>query len=193
MILLLDNYDSFTFNLAHLIQASGSEVQVRRSDSITVEEALSLNPRAVVISPGPGRPGERGIAVDLVRAVGGSVPVLGVCLGHQAIGMAYGAQITQASEPVHGKASYIHHEGRGPFKGMPSPFKAMRYHSLVVDRMSLPPELEITAWLDDGTVMALRHREDRCHGIQFHPESFLTPKGPGIVTGFLAEAEMCIS
>jgi anthranilate synthase component 2 len=191
MIFLLDNYDSFTHNLAHLLARSGEEVSVVRSDQIEVEEVLARNPRRIVISPGPGRPEDRGITLALVPAAArAGVPVLGVCLGHQGMAQAFGGSIIQARRIVHGKASPVFHDGRGPFRGVPSPFLAMRYHSLVVDGSSLPRIFVVSAWLEDGTIMGIRHSELPLEGIQFHPESFLTPLGPRLIDNFLNEEMM---
>ena len=178
MILLVDNYDSFTYNLAHLFGALGAEVVVRRNDEPGLEE---LEPDRLVISPGPGRPPPR--VVEIVRR--SRVPTLGVCLGHQAIGAAFGGPVVRAPEPVHGKASLIYHEGRGILTGLPSPFEAGRYHSLIVDRGALPSELIVTAETEDGLMMAVEHRSLPRFGVQFHPESILTPYGPQIVENFL--------
>jgi anthranilate synthase/aminodeoxychorismate synthase-like glutamine amidotransferase len=193
MIFLLDNYDSFTHNLAHLLARSGEEISVVRSDQIEVEDVLARNPRRIVISPGPGRPEDRGIGIALVLAAArAKIPVLGVCLGHQGLAQAFGGTVIQARRIVHGKASPVFHDGRGLFRGVPSPFLAMRYHSLVVDGSSLPRVFVVSAWLEDGTIMGIRHRERPLEGIQFHPESFLTPLGPCLIDNFLNE-EMMVS
>ena len=184
-VFVLDNYDSFTYNLVHLVAALGAEVTVARNDEITVEEVRALDPDAVLISPGPSRPEKAGISVELVRDLGPSVPILGICLGHQAIGVAYGASVVRVP-PVHGKARAVHHAGAAAFRSVPTPFIAARYHSLAIDRASLPPELELTAWSDDGLVMGVRHRSHAVEGFQFHPESILTDDGAALVSGFLA-------
>jgi anthranilate synthase component 2 len=186
MILLLDNYDSFTFNLYQALRELGAEVVVRRNDKVTVDEVLLMVPRldGVVISPGPCTPREAGISVPLVRALAGEVPILGVCLGHQAIGAAFGGTIARAPRLMHGKTSHISHDGRGLFAGLPNPFQATRYHSLIVERQGLPAELEITAEAD-GLIMGLRHRFLPVDGVQFHPESILTPVGNDLLANFL--------
>ena len=184
-IFLLDNYDSFTYNLAQLIARAGAEVTVARNDQVTVAEIRALDADAIVISPGPSRPERAGISVELVRALGSTIPILGVCLGHQAIGVAYGATLIRVP-PVHGKTSPIHHEQDGAFAELPSPIIAGRYHSLAINRESLAPELEVTAWTDDGVVMGVRHRQHPVEGFQFHPESILTEDGEALVSAFLA-------
>jgi anthranilate synthase component II len=186
MILLLDNYDSFTFNLYQALSELGAEVLVRRNDMVTVEDVEDLVPMldGIVISPGPCTPGEAGISVPLVRRLAGTVPILGVCLGHQAIGAAFGGRITRAPRLMHGKVSMIAHDGSGVFAGLPNPFQATRYHSLIVERSTLPSELEITAEAD-GLVMGLRHRTLPVEGVQFHPESILTPTGNDLLANFL--------
>jgi anthranilate synthase component 2 len=184
-VFLLDNYDSFTYNLVHLLARTGAAVTVARNDQVTVDEVRGMDPDAIVISPGPSRPERAGISVDLVRQLGPSVPILGVCLGHQAIGVAYGATVVRVP-PVHGKASAIHHEGGAAFAGLSSPIQAARYHSLAIDRASLPPELAVTAWSDDGAVMGVRHRSHPVEGFQFHPESILTDDGLALLNGFLS-------
>ena len=187
MVFLLDNYDSFTYNLVHLLGGIGAEVTVARNDEITIDEIEVLAPDAIVISPGPSRPEAAGISVELVRRLGPSIPTLGVCLGHQAIGAAYGARVIRVP-PVHGKAWPVHHAGQGSFEGLSSPFDAARYHSLAVERDGLPPELEVTAWSEDGVIMAMRHRSHPVVGFQFHPESILTDDGEVLVAGFLRRA-----
>ena len=186
MILLLDNYDSFTFNLYQALSESGADVIVRRNDKITVEEVERLVPTldGIVISPGPCTPGEAGISVPLVRRLAGAVPILGVCLGHQAIGAAFGGRIVRAPRLMHGKVSMIAHDGAGVLAGLPNPFQATRYHSLIVERATLPDELEITAEAD-GLIMGLRHRVLPVEGVQFHPESILTPTGNDLLANFL--------
>jgi len=186
LILVIDNYDSFTYNLVQYLGELGCQVTTCRNDALTVEAALDREPEAILLSPGPGRPEGAGICVDLVRAAAGKVPVLGVCLGHQAIGAALGARVVPAPVLMHGKTSPIHHDGRTLYAGLPQPFTATRYHSLVLDRDSLPPELEVSAWTDDGTVMGIRHRHWRLEGVQFHPESILTEDGRRLLANFLA-------
>ena len=183
MLLLIDNYDSFTYNLAHLFAELGAEVVVRRNDAITVDEAERLAPSPLVISPGPGRPSGAGISVELVRRLGPTTPILGVCLGHQAIVEAFGGEVGQARELLHGKARPVCHDGRGVFAGLPDRFEAGRYHSLAAIRV--PDVLEVTATSDDGEVMGVRHREFPVEGVQFHPESVLTPLGPELGRNFL--------
>jgi anthranilate synthase component 2 len=186
MILLLDNYDSFTFNLYQALSELGADVLVRRNDKVTVEDVERLVPTldGIVISPGPCTPGEAGISVPLVRRLAGAVPILGVCLGHQAIGAAFGGRIIRAPKLMHGKVSMIAHDGGGVLAGLPNPFQATRYHSLIVERVTLPAELEITAEAD-GLVMGLRHRSMPVEGVQFHPESILTPTGNDLLANFL--------
>src|SRR5215218_10369692 len=186
MILLLDNYDSFTFNLYRALSELGAEVLVRRNDKVSVDEVEKLASKldGIVISPGPCTPGEAGISVPLVRRLAGVVPILGVCLGHQAIGAAFGGTIVRAPRLMHGKVSLIAHDGAGLFAGLPNPFQATRYHSLIVERSTLPPELEVTAEAD-GLVMGLRHRTLPVEGVQFHPESILTPTGNDLLANFL--------
>jgi anthranilate synthase component 2 len=184
-VFVLDNYDSFTFNLVQLLGRIGADVTVARNDEVTVAEVRGGQPDAIVISPGPSRPERAGISVELVRELGPSVPLLGVCLGHQAIGAAYGASIVRVP-PVHGKSSAVHHARSGSFASLPSPISAARYHSLAVDRDSIPPELEVTAWSEDGVVMGIRHRTHPVEGFQFHPESILTDDGEALLSAFLA-------
>jgi anthranilate synthase/aminodeoxychorismate synthase-like glutamine amidotransferase len=188
-VFLLDNYDSFTFNLAQYLQELGAEVEVVRNDRISVEAVLAGGWDAIVISPGPGRPEESGITVPLVGAAAGNVPLLGVCLGHQAIGHAWGAAVVRARELMHGKTSPILHDGRTLFRGLECPFPATRYHSLAVDPAGLSPEIEVSARTADGTVMGLRHREFLVEGVQFHPESVLTPAGHRLLGNFLELAK----
>jgi anthranilate synthase component 2 len=185
MILVVDHYDSFTYNLVQLIEAMGFSTEVVKSDERTAEELVAGEPEAVVLSPGPGHPRDAGCFTELLRQLPGSTPVLGVCLGHQALGLVEGGTVDR-TEPVHGKASLVFHEGRGILAGVSVPFEAGRYHSLVVTRDSLPEDLELTAWTEDGIVMATQHRELPRFGVQFHPESILTPEGPRIVESFLA-------
>jgi anthranilate synthase/aminodeoxychorismate synthase-like glutamine amidotransferase len=184
-ILIVDNYDSFTFNIAQELGELGADVTVVRNDAITVEELLADLPDGVVISPGPGDPSDAGVSNDVIRAVAGRRPLLGVCLGHQCIGEVYGGRVVRAPELVHGKTSPIHHRGVGVFEGLADPFDATRYHSLVVDRGSIPEVLEITAETADGLVMGLRHRELDVEGVQFHPESILTSSGYDLLGNFL--------
>jgi anthranilate synthase/aminodeoxychorismate synthase-like glutamine amidotransferase len=187
MVLLLDNYDSFTFNLVQCLAELGASVEVRRNDAITVEEAIAMGPQRLVISPGPGRPAEAGISIELLRGLAGRCPILGVCLGHQAIGELFGGRVVRAPAPRHGKTSPIEHDGRGLFAGLPSSLEVGRYHSLVVEESTWPAELEIAARsADDGLVMGLRHRRLSIHGVQFHPESILTKEGRAILRNFLA-------
>jgi len=186
-VFLLDNYDSFTYNLVHQLGRIGADVTVARNDQVTVAEIEAMRPDAIVISPGPSLPERAGVSVELVRSLGASVPILGVCLGHQAIGVAYGAAVIRVP-PVHGKARPVHHAGVGSFDGVPSPFDAARYHSLAVARDGLPDDLEVTAWSDDGVVMGMRHRTHPVEGVQFHPESILTDDGDALVASFLRRA-----
>jgi anthranilate synthase component 2 len=187
MILVVDHYDSFTYNLVQLIEGLGRATEVVKSDEAPADELVAREPEAVVLSPGPGHPKDAGCFPELLRLLPASTPVLGVCLGHQALGVASGGTVARTT-PFHGKASLVHHEGRGILDGVSSPFEAGRYHSLVVIRDDLPAELELTAWTDDGLVMAAQHRELPRYGVQFHPESILTPEGPRIVENFLALA-----
>ena len=183
MLLMLDNYDSFTYNLAHLFGELGAEVVVRRNDAIDADEAEGLAPSHLVVSPGPGRPADAGVSVELVRRLGPKVPTLGVCLGHQVIVEAFGGEVGQAKRLVHGKPSEIEHDGRGLFEGLPERFEAGRYHSLAAT--TIPGELEVSATCSEGEVMAVRHRELPVDGVQFHPESVLTPVGPELARNFL--------
>jgi len=185
MILLLDNYDSFTYNLAQFLGQLGEKLEVRRNDQITVDEVVRLAPERIVISPGPGIPQRAGITVELIRRFAGEIPILGVCLGHQAIGHAFGGRVVRAPEILHGKTSEIHHDGKTIFRKLPKPFTATRYHSLVVARKGLPRELEVSAETADGTIMGLRHRKLRVEGVQFHPESILTDAGMQLLQNFL--------
>lgn len=187
MLLLVDNYDSFTYNLVHYLGELGAEVTVRRNDALDVQAAMALRPRAILLSPGPCTPNEAGICLALVAAAAETrTPLLGVCLGHQAIGQAFGGRVVQAGEIVHGKMGEVRHGGRGVFAGLPSPFRATRYHSLVVERESLPETLGVTAELADGTIMGLSHRELPIHGVQFHPESIASEHGYALLGNFLA-------
>ncbi len=188
MILLIDNYDSFTFNLVHFLGDVGGRCDVVRNDKLTVDQALARRPEAIVLSPGPCTPNEAGICLDLIAAAADKVPILGVCLGHQAIGQAFGGKVVRAPVPMHGKVSHIEHRGTDILEGIPSPFAATRYHSLVVERDSLPDVLEPTAWTDDGLLMAMRHRTLPVFGVQFHPESIASEQGHRILANFLAIA-----
>jgi anthranilate synthase component 2 len=192
-VLLIDNYDSFTYNLYQYLSELGAEVTVRRNDAITVDEARAFDPDSVVISPGPGVPSDAGISIDLIRALGPSVPILGVCLGHQAIAVAFGGIVSRAPELMHGKASDIHHDGSGVFEGLPNPFSAIRYHSLAAMPDSVPAVLEVTARTKTGVIMALRHREYPIHGVQFHPESILSEHGKALLSNFLRVRAQAIS
>jgi anthranilate synthase component 2 len=186
-ILLLDNYDSFTYNLVHYLGELGAEVAVHRNDHISVAEILKRKPDGIVISPGPGNPQESGICLELIKQASGIIPILGVCLGHQAIGEAFGGKVMRAPKPMHGKVSSIYHEGTGVFKGLPIPFNATRYHSLIVDRASLPECLEVTAvTADDGLIMGLAHKTHKTHGVQFHPESIASEYGHELLKNFLS-------
>jgi anthranilate synthase component II len=190
MLLMIDNYDSFTFNLVQYLQTLGAEVRVVRNDELSVGQVEALAPDRIVISPGPCTPNEAGVSVDVIRELGARVPVLGVCLGHQSIGQAYGGDVVRAKTIMHGKTSRIRHEGRGVFAGLPDAYEATRYHSLVVSRETLPDCLEVTAWTDseDGSfdeIMGLRHREHPVQGVQFHPESILTEHGHALLKNFL--------
>jgi len=186
MILVIDNYDSFTYNLVQYLGELGTEPFVRRNNEITLAEIAALKPERIVISPGPGRPEQAGITLDVIKNFGPTIPLLGVCLGHQAIGMAFGGLVVRATAPMHGKTSTVSHDGRGVFTGIASPFAVGRYHSLVVQKAGLPTALEISAQTeDDGTIMALRHREFPIHGVQFHPESILTREGQHLLRNFL--------
>jgi anthranilate synthase component 2 len=185
MLLLIDNYDSFTYNLFQYLSELGKEVVVVRNDKTSLKQIKQMKPQRIIISPGPGTPLKAGISNDIIRHFGSRLPILGVCLGHQCIGYSYGGKIVRAKEIMHGKSSLIHHTGQGMFSGLPSPFSAIRYHSLVVERNRLPDCLEVTAWTDDGTIMALRHRQYPVEGVQFHPESFMTKAGKDMLKNFL--------
>ena len=187
-VLVVDNYDSFVYNLVQYLGELGAVPIVHRNDAITVEQVEELAPDAILISPGPGRPEDAGISNQLIVRLAGRVPILGVCLGHQCIGQVFGADIVRAGEVMHGKTSFVHHGNRGVLAGLPDPFEATRYHSLVVDRATVPDVLEITAETADGTVMGLRHRQLAVEGVQFHPESILTTGGHDLIAAFLAEA-----
>jgi anthranilate synthase component II len=185
-VILLDNYDSFTYNLVHYLGELGAQVNTIRNDAMSVAELLALKPDAIVISPGPGNPQQSGICLDLIKAASGTVPIFGVCLGQQAIGEAFGGKVVRAPKPMHGKISSIYHEGRSVFKGLPIPFNATRYHSLVVERSSLPDCLEVTATTaDDGLIMGLAHKTHNTHGVQFHPESIASEHGHALIKNFL--------
>jgi anthranilate synthase component II len=185
MIVLIDNYDSFTFNLVHFLGELGAAVRVHRNDKITCTAILAADPDAIVLSPGPCTPKEAGICLDLIAAVAGKIPILGVCLGHQAIGDAFGGKVVRAPRPVHGKLSLIRHDGGGLFRGINAPFQATRYHSLVVERSSLPAELTVTADTEDGLIMGLVHQRLPVHGVQFHPESIASEHGHSMLKNFL--------
>ena len=185
MLLMLDNYDSFTYNLVQYLGELGQEVKVYRNDEITVDAVEKLKPSHIVISPGPCTPNEAGISVPLIKALAGKVPILGVCLGHQAIGQAFGGKIVHAKQVMHGKTSPIRHDSRGVFRGLPGGYTATRYHSLVIEKASLPAELEVSAWTDDGEIMGVRHRKLAVEGVQFHPESILTEHGHELLKNFL--------
>ncbi|BBA70818.1 anthranilate synthase component II [Geobacter sulfurreducens] len=185
MLLMIDNYDSFTFNIVQYFGELGEDVRVFRNDGITLDEIEALAPRRLVISPGPCSPEEAGISVAAIRHFAGKIPILGVCLGHQSIGAAFGGTVVRSSTLMHGKTSPIHHNGQGLFRGLPNPFNATRYHSLVVERASLPDCLEITAWVEEGEIMGLAHRELPVWGVQFHPESILTEGGMDLLRNFL--------
>jgi anthranilate synthase/aminodeoxychorismate synthase-like glutamine amidotransferase len=185
MLLLIDNYDSFTFNLYQYLSELGAQVEVRRNDEITVEDCLAMGADQIVISPGPGSPKDAGISIELVRAAAGQVPLLGVCLGHQALGEAFGAKTVYAGEIMHGKTSMIEHDGKGVFGDLPSPFEAIRYHSLALDSDSITDELEVTARSESGVIMGVRHRTLGIEGVQFHPESIMTKNGHHLLANFL--------
>lgn len=185
MILVVDNYDSFTYNLVHYLAELGAQTHVIRNDDLTVEEAWTLQPEAVLLSPGPCAPDQAGICLSLIETAAEAMPILGVCLGHQSIGQAFGGEVVRAKTLMHGKTSPILHEGRGVFGGLPSPFTATRYHSLAVRRETLPDVLEVTAWTEDGEIMSLSHRTRPIHGVQFHPESIATEHGHALIANFL--------
>jgi anthranilate synthase component 2 len=186
MILMIDNYDSFTYNLVQYLGELGCDVKVARNDELTVDEIEKLRPERIVISPGPCTPNEAGVSLELVRRMAGRLPLLGVCLGHQAIGQAFGGRVVHAKTLMHGKVSAIHHAGKGVFRGLPSPYNATRYHSLAIERSTCPPDLEVTAWTEDGEIMGVRHRSLDVEGVQFHPESILTEYGHALLRNFLA-------
>jgi anthranilate synthase/aminodeoxychorismate synthase-like glutamine amidotransferase len=186
MLLILDNYDSFTYNLVQYFGELGADMRVFRNDALSVGDVIAMKPARICISPGPCTPNEAGISCALIEALGATTPILGVCLGHQSIGQVYGGQVVRADRLMHGKTSPIHHHGTSVFTGMPNPFVATRYHSLIVKRETLPDCLEITAWTEEGEIMGLRHREYPVHGVQFHPESILTEDGKRMLANFLA-------
>jgi anthranilate synthase component II len=191
MILLIDNYDSFTWNLVHYLGEMGADVQVRRNDALSVAEAMALGAAGIVLSPGPCDPDQAGICLDLTRAAADAgVPLLGVCLGHQTIGQAFGGRVVRAGQIVHGKTDLMHHRGAGVFAGLPTPLRATRYHSLIVDRTTLPPALEVTAWTEDGTIMGLRHCTLPIEGVQFHPESIASEHGHAMLKTFLTQTQV---
>ena len=190
MILMIDNYDSFTYNLVQYLGELGQELDVYRNDKITVEQVKDLKPSSIVISPGPGMPEQAGISIDLIKNLSDDIPILGVCLGHQAIVQAYGGVIERAPEPVHGKTSQINHDGKTIFEEIENPFTATRYHSLTAKKDALPEELEVSAWTDDDMIMAVRHKKLPVEGIQFHPESILTIEGKKILKNFVAKKEL---
>jgi len=188
MLLLIDNYDSFTYNLVHYLSELGAAVEVRRNDEIAVQDALRLRPEAIVLSPGPCDPDKAGICLDLIRAANGQVPILGVCLGHQAIAQAHGGRIVRAPVPMHGKLSRIHHDGNGVFDGLDNDFEATRYHSLTIDPESVPDCLTVNATTNDGVIMGVMHKKHPVHGVQFHPESIASENGHALLRNFLALA-----
>jgi len=188
MLLVIDNYDSFTYNLVQYLGELGAEMSVHRNDQITLQEIEKMQPSKIVISPGPCTPKEAGISVDLIRKFGSEIPILGVCLGHQAIGEAFGGEVVRAPRLMHGKTSMIAHDGRGVYRGLPNPFEATRYHSLIIRRETMPKVLEITAWTEEGEVMGVRHKTFPIEGVQFHPESILTRVGKDLLKNFLESA-----
>ncbi len=185
MLLMIDNYDSFTYNLVQYLGELGEEVRVVRNDEIAAADVEALAPARIVLSPGPCTPDQAGISLEVIRRYGARIPILGVCLGHQAIGQAFGARVVHAKTLMHGKVSRIHHAGHGVFRGLPTPYEATRYHSLAIERSSCPQELEITAWTEDGEIMGVRHRTLQIEGVQFHPESILTEHGHALLRNFL--------
>jgi len=185
MLLVIDNYDSFTYNLVQYFGELGADPQVKRNDAITPDEVEKMKPQKIVISPGPGRPEEAGISMELIRRFGGKIPILGVCLGHQCMGEVYGGKVVRAGRLMHGKTSPIQHDGKGVFQGLPNPFEATRYHSLIVQKNSVPSCLEVCAETAEGEIMGLRHREYPVHGVQFHPESILSKEGKDLLANFL--------
>jgi len=187
MLLMIDNYDSFTYNLVQYLGELGEQVRVIRNDEMTVDEIEALAPERIVVSPGPCTPNEAGVSLGVIERFQGRVPILGVCLGHQAIGQAFGGKVIHAQTLMHGKVSSIHHAGKGVFAGLPSPYQATRYHSLAIERASCPQSLEVTAWTDDGEIMGVRHRSLAVEGVQFHPESILTEHGHALLRNFLTQ------
>ena len=191
MLLLIDNYDSFTYNLVHYLGELGADVVVKRNDALNVQEAMAMNPAGILLSPGPCDPDQAGICLAMTTAAAETkTPLMGVCLGHQTIGQAYGGNVVRCKEIVHGKMGMMHHSGKGLFGGLPTPFEATRYHSLIVDRDTLPDQLEITAELEDGTIMGLQHKELPIHGVQFHPESIASQHGHALLQNFLNEMKV---
>ena len=191
MLLLIDNYDSFTYNLVHYLGELGADVVVKRNDALNVQEAMAMNPAGILLSPGPCDPDQAGICLAMTTAAAETkTPLMGVCLGHQTIGQAFGGNVVRCKEIVHGKMGMMHHTGKGLFSGLPTPFEATRYHSLIVDRDTLPDELEITAELEDGTIMGLQHKELPIHGVQFHPESIASQHGHALLQNFLNEMKV---
>jgi anthranilate synthase component 2 len=185
---MIDNYDSFTYNLVQYLGELGEDVKVVRNDEMSVDEIDAMSPARVVLSPGPCTPNEAGVSLELIDRLAGRVPILGVCLGHQAIGQAFGGKVVHAKSLMHGKVSRIHHSGAGVFRGLPTPYEATRYHSLAIERASCPADLEVTAWTDDGEIMGVRHRKLAVEGVQFHPESILTEHGHALLRNFLESA-----
>lgn len=185
MLLLIDNYDSFTYNLVHYLAELGADIEVRRNDALAAADALALRPQAIVLSPGPCDPDKAGICLDLIRTAAGKIPILGVCLGHQAIGQAYGGHVVRAPVPMHGKLSRIRHTGEGVFRGLPNEFEATRYHSLTLDPETIPPTLKVTATTPEGVIMGVMHRTHPVHGVQFHPESIASQHGHALLRNFL--------
>jgi anthranilate synthase/aminodeoxychorismate synthase-like glutamine amidotransferase len=194
MVFVLDNYDSFTYNLVQYLGELGAEVEVRRNDQVTITDVASLRPESILVSPGPCTPAEAGISIELIRHFAGKVPILGVCLGHQAIGAAFGGEVVRAPKLMHGKTSAVEHDGKTIFRGLPSPLSATRYHSLIVKEENLPADLEVSAWTSDGTgsrtIMGLRHRQFAVEGVQFHPESVLTAEGKQLIRNFITMANL---
>jgi anthranilate synthase/aminodeoxychorismate synthase-like glutamine amidotransferase len=191
-VLVIDNYDSFVYNLVQYLGELGASPLVHRHDEVSIEQIVDSRPDAILISPGPGRPEDAGVSNEVIEKLAGRVPILGVCLGHQCIGQVFGGQVVRAPQVMHGKTSFVHHNGAGVLAGLPDPFEATRYHSLVVDAASVPDVLEVTATTDDGTVMALRHREVAVEGVQFHPESILTSSGHQLMANFLAQVQAAV-
>jgi anthranilate synthase component 2 len=186
MLLMIDNYDSFTYNLVQYLGELGQDVKVIRNDELTADEIERLGPERIVLSPGPCTPNEAGVSLEVIRRFAGRTPILGVCLGHQAIGQAFGGKVVHAKELMHGKVSRIHHSGKGVFSGLPTPYEATRYHSLAIERASCPKELELTAWTEDGEIMGVRHTSLDVEGVQFHPESILTEHGHALLRNFIS-------